>query len=135
MHLISCRAIAVVLLTLHLAACTSWQPTAVSPRRLIEEERPQSVRVTRFDGTNLVARNPVIRNDSIAVVSGECRRLPGLEPRYSCPTSPLVALDDVRGIAVRARSSWVNPAFGLGMLFGVGLLVMAAGFEGFLVGG
>ncbi len=100
------RPVAIVLLVLHLGACTTLEPTPISPRQLIEEKRPQSVRVTGIDGTYFQVRNPRIANDSIAVVSGVCRRLPGISGprRYRCPTTALIALDDVRVLEVRRRA-------------------------------
>ena len=97
------RPVAIVLLVLHLGACTTWRPSPVGPRQLIEEERASPIRFTRPDGTSVVVRNPRIRNDSIAVVSGVCRRLPGISGprRYRCPTTALLALDDVRVLEVQ----------------------------------
>jgi hypothetical protein len=89
------RMMAPLLLGLHLGGCMTWQPSPIAPRRLIEEERPSRVRVIRPNTPPLVIRNPRIENDSIAVVSGQCRRLPGRNVRYTCPTRSLVALDEL----------------------------------------
>ena len=98
------RPMALTLLVLHVSGCMTWQPSPLSPRRLIQEEEPHKVRVTLPDSTPLVVRNPLIEDDSIAVVSGQCRRLPGRTVRYSCPTRALVALDDVAAIEVERRA-------------------------------
>lgn len=59
------RPMALLLLVLHLGACTSWQLTTVSPRQVVEAEQPSSVRITQPDGTQVVLKDPAIRNDSI----------------------------------------------------------------------
>jgi hypothetical protein len=97
--------IPLLLLVLHLSACHSWVPTAVSPRQLIEAERPGRIRISRGDGTDLVVRDPSIKNDSIAALSEECRLSPNLAARQLCTstvgTTALVALDEVRTFEVR----------------------------------
>ena len=59
------RPLALLLLVLHLGGCMTWRPIAVSPRQVIEEEQPSSVRVTQPDGILIVLHDPAIRNDSI----------------------------------------------------------------------
>jgi len=59
------RPAAAVLLFLHLSACTSWQPTYVSPSQLIPRERPTSVRATLSGGARVTLEFPIMRNDSI----------------------------------------------------------------------
>ena len=86
--------IAAGLLALHLGACTSWQPSTISPRQLIEGKRPPTVRIIRTDGTALVMNSPSIANDSILSECGQgefaCRMRTGT-----------LSLDDVRAIEVR----------------------------------
>ena len=60
------RPIAVLLLCLHLAGCTTWQPVQVSPQQVLESEQPAKVRVTDADGVRVVLSNPVIERDSIS---------------------------------------------------------------------
>jgi hypothetical protein len=97
------RPIALSLLILHLGGCTTWRPAPLEPRRQIDEERPPIVRVVRQSGRPLVIRNPRVARDSIATVSGPCRRQPGLElePRYLCPTEGVVPLSDVSALELR----------------------------------
>ena len=104
------RPLAVLLLTLHLQACMSWQPTTVSPRQVIEEG---SFRVTAADGTRLEVRNATIEDDSLRA-DRLCRDI-------ECPggvTQRLtIALDDVqeletRRISARKTGLWLG-ALGL----------------------
>lgn len=62
---------AVVLLALHSTACltlefSTWQPTTVGPRRLIEEQHPDLIRVTTDEGSHLTLSYPTVEGDSIA---------------------------------------------------------------------
>ncbi len=66
------RPIAVLLVVVHTTACSTWQPTTASPRQVIEDTRPGRVRVTKADGTTVVAHEPGIRGDSITSVE-KCR--------------------------------------------------------------
>ena len=125
------RLVALLLLGFQISACASWQPSTVSPRQLIQEERPQAVRVTHIDGRSQVIRNPTIARDSVAVVSGECRRVQGTRGRYQCPTTGLMALSDVReieaqvpsratalifmGVVVTAMVGYAFPTWGFGV--------------------
>ncbi len=59
------RPVALVLLVLHLGACTTWRPATVSPPQLIEEEEPGRVRITRTDGERVTIQDPEVRADSI----------------------------------------------------------------------
>jgi hypothetical protein len=54
-----------VALSAPLAACKTWQPTTMTPERLLVEARPASVRVTVSGGGTVTLRNPVIVDDSI----------------------------------------------------------------------
>ena len=124
------RPVAIVLLVLHLSACTTWRPSPIEPRQLIEVERANPIRLTRPDGTSVVVRNPRIKNDSIAFVSGVCRRLPGRgAARYVCPTTSLISLDDVSVVEVRQAASGNNPTIALVLLAGLVLIVLKSGFD------
>ncbi len=63
------RPMALVLLVLHLSACSTWRPTFVSPQQLIPVERPSSVRATLRSGATVTLENPIVRNDSILGVT------------------------------------------------------------------
>jgi hypothetical protein len=109
------RVIAVLLLVL-LTACRSWQPTTVSPQRLITEDQPSSVRVTLMNGETVIVENATVRNDSI-VASTDA----GVAA---------AALGDVRLLEVRQFS--IGKTVGLGVLlagvaFAVSVVVYCAG--------
>ena len=59
------RPMAVLLLALHVQACTAWQPSTVRPPQLIEEEEPSQVRITRTDGGRVTIQSPWVRADAI----------------------------------------------------------------------
>ena len=70
MRLRRCRPLALSLLVVHLGACATWQPSTVSPRQLIEEERPPSIRVIRHDGTELGPARALLRAAIFLVLFG-----------------------------------------------------------------
>ena len=51
------RPVAAFLLAL-LAGCQTWQPTTVSPRTLLPQEQPTSVRLTLPDGAIVTISDP-----------------------------------------------------------------------------
>lgn len=55
-------AVGVVLL---LSGCRSWRVQEVSPAEFMAERRPDQVRLRRPDGSQLVVRQPLVRNDSV----------------------------------------------------------------------
>jgi hypothetical protein len=120
------RPIAILLLALHLGGCTRWEPTTVSPRVLIEEERPSAVRVTRADGTRVELDDPLIRADSISMPREDCERAFTSDGRAACVGVTSVALDDVQALdlrrpdAVRTVAALVlGPVVFLGAVLGV----------------
>ena len=62
------RFVAALLLVL-LVGCQTWEPTTVSPRIVVSEEHPSSVRLTLTDGQTLTLKNPIMRNDSIVSIA------------------------------------------------------------------
>lgn len=117
------RPIAVVLVVLHLNACSTWQPATVSPRELVERDQPSSVRVTRLDGRQSVLRDPYITNDSIVgwvripcsslAISGRCIGGRSLDPAL---------LDEVTAIQVRrfsAGTTVLASVVVIGAIFGI----------------
>ena len=57
------RAVLMLFLVLHLTACTSWQSVsldAISPAQLIEEDRPDRVRVLIRSGRQAELERPVV---------------------------------------------------------------------------
>jgi len=89
--------VALVLLGLHLNACSTWDPVAVSPRQFVEEEQPAAIRITRADGNRLVVRYPLIENDSIHSVQA-CQAL--LTPREPGGCAGWLPLADVSALEV-----------------------------------
>ena len=61
---------ALLLLVLHLQACTAWVRSDLSPGVLIPADRPNEVRVETPDGDQVVIEDPEIRSDSIVGASG-----------------------------------------------------------------
>lgn len=48
-----------------LAGCQSWRASSLGPERLIEEERPASIRVTLEDGRVATLTDPTLVSDTI----------------------------------------------------------------------
>ena len=88
------RLLALAALTVALAGCKTWQPSQVSPQRLIGELDPPSVRITTFDGSVVTLRHPLMANDSIVSTEGSARATAFTRPR------PGVAFADVRSVEV-----------------------------------
>ena len=61
-----------------LSGCKSWQPTTLSPRQVIADSAPSSVRVTDVDGGTWTVPNPVMRNDSIVTSNTDPMGRPSL---------------------------------------------------------
>jgi hypothetical protein len=62
------RVSALFMMVLYLTGCATWRPVTLSPRQLIEEQRPGVIRVIQADGTRLDLRNPSIHSDSVTAV-------------------------------------------------------------------
>jgi len=72
-------------LLLHLTACQAWQSVsldAISPDQLIEEDRPDRVRVTMPDGTQVELENPSVEGDELVASGG-----------FSMPSADVVILE------------------------------------------
>lgn len=110
------RPFAGLLLAIHLAGCTYWQPATVAPRELIEIDQPSLIRITPASGESLVIQSPSIRGDSIAGVRPRSRETRG------------ILLSDVRSIEVSHVSA--GRTLGLVVLTGV---VALAGFYTYLL--
>ena len=118
-----CRAAALLMLVLHLTGCYSWQPVTISPRRFIEEEQPDRLRILQVGGTQLDVRDPRVTADSVEA-----------KPRNFFASVPTrIALADIT--AVRRRQldggNTVAAVLGVGgtLFFGLYLLIQS-GFEG-----
>lgn len=82
-----------------LAGCKTWQTTSMSPSRLIEEQRPASVRVTTDGGATVTLSNPMIVADSIVASEAPPPGLAFIPPRVG------VVSDDVRTLEVARFSA------------------------------
>ena len=66
------RAVLLLFLVLNLTACTSWQSVsldAISPAQLIEEDRPDRVRVTTQDVLELELVSPSVEGDELVGIT------------------------------------------------------------------
>ena len=113
------RPMAVLLLALQLQACHYWEPTFVRPPRVIAEEEPSQVRITRTDGEQVTLQSPWVRADSIV----------GQDRSEAVWADRSVAVSDIRGMEIRRFS----PGKTVGLLFlgvALGFLIdAAANFE------
>ena len=65
------RAVLMLFLVLHLAACVTWQDIATpSQAQFIEIEQPDRVRVTMQDGTQMELDRPVVDGDELVAAGG-----------------------------------------------------------------
>ncbi len=101
------------------SACRTWQPTSLSPERLIATERPERVRVTVPGGATVTLRNPVVVNDSLVAGTAPDPRAPFATARPGVPTAAVEGLEVSR--LSRARS----------IALGVGIVAMSLGWASF----
>ena len=90
------------------SACTHWKVQSAFPEQVVSR-RPQKVRVTRDDGSQMVLRQPVIAGDTIYGAPRNGRVSAG-SPR------PAVALTDIGDVAVRKVNVVSTVALTLGTL-------------------
>ena len=104
---------AILLLVLHLQACTSWQTTPISPRQVIVEEDVGSARLTMLDGSRIVVTGPRIERDSIVGTTRRCRASDdGFVSRVCGKTEEaLFSVQDVQALEVRQPDA-VKSVFG-----------------------
>ena len=100
-----------------LAGCKTWQPTSLSPERLIAEQRPASVRVTVDGGATLTLRNPTLVNDSLVSLEASPAGLAFAPPRIG------VVADHVRSVEVPRFSA--PRTIGLAAAIGVAAITWA----------
>ena len=82
------RAVLMLFLVLHLAACVTWQDIATpSQAQFIEIEQPDRVRVTMQDRTQMELERPVVDGDELVA------------PGVSMPLEDILSLE-VRGISI-----------------------------------
>ena len=82
------RAVLMLFLVLHLAACVTWQDIATpSQAQFIEIEQPDRVRVTMQDRTQMELERPVVDGDELVA------------PGVLMPLADILRLE-VRGISI-----------------------------------
>lgn len=98
------RRVIAALLLVSLMGCQTWVPTTVSPRIVVTEEAPSSVRITQSDGEIVTIRSPTIRNDSILTIGDTFTPVVG------------VSEFDVRTFEVRRINTGKTIAFVAGLI-------------------
>lgn len=116
------HALSVLLVLVAAAACRTWQPTALSPERLIATERPERVRVTVPGGATVTLRNPIVVNDSIVASVAPDPGAPFATARPGVPTAAVEGLEVSR--LSRART----------IAMGVGIVAISLGWARFAGG-
>ena len=116
------RPLALLLLTLHLTGCQTWRPTTASPRELIGERQPSSVRVTLASREVIILEEPRLASDSIegVITDASVDADDGLEAA--------VAQRDVASMEVRQFS--LGRTLALGVIGGAGVIGFAVLFLG-----
>jgi hypothetical protein len=101
MHVLRLRrsVISVLLALLYLTGCYSWQVGAPTPAQFVEREHPESVRVTRTDGSTFILESPAVRGDSLVGLAG------GRLISEDSTRATSMALRDVTSVAVRETSA------------------------------
>ncbi len=108
------RAISLTLIAAMLGqtvACATWQRQEVSPQRVIAEERPDKVRVTLTDGSQVELADPVVVGDTLRGVNGLTRR--ESSEQWSRP------LADVSGLELRKTDALLTTALITGIAVAV----------------
>ncbi len=99
------RVTAGLLLPLHLTACfTSWQTQQATPAQVLAEEKPDEIRVTLYDGSKFVLRQPSISQATLHGREVKSGLGPVSTVQRSVPLSSIehiaVNLPDTRNIIV-----------------------------------
>ena len=103
------RAVLLLFLVLHLTACSTWQGIATtSPAAVIDATRPDRVRVTMQDRTQMELERPVVDGDELVAVGGS------------------VSLADVRLLEIGKISSGRSIGAGFGLFTAIMLVYWAA---------
>ena len=97
-------------------SCRTWQPSTLSPERLIAEQRPERVRVTVPGGTQMTLRNPIVVNDSIVAAVAPDPGASFAAARPGVPAASVEAIEVAR--FSRART----------IALGVGIVAMSVGW-------
>ena len=106
------RAVLMLFLVLNVTACQAWQSVsldAISPAQLIEEDRPNRVRVTGGEVLEREVVAPSVEGDQLVGAGG-----------FSMP------LSDIRGLEVRGVSMGRTLLIGLGGIVAVPVLFVVA---------
>lgn len=123
------RPIAALLLAWYLPACQymsaqvtvepeKWQQhEGASPREVIEEHRPDEIRITLADGQQRIVRGPVVVNDTLAGLE-----VSGAAKSFAIPIDQVIAIETLSAHEKTTRA--VLPILvGVALLAGVLLIV------------
>jgi hypothetical protein len=82
-----------------LTACTSWRVQPVGPEQLLNDERPNAVRVQRADQSRVVLNSPQLVSDSLlGTTRGQ---------RTAVPLADITQIAVRRGNAL--KNDWTDP--------------------------
>ena len=101
---------AILLIALHLNACSSWRPGTAPVGELLRTDPPDIVRVTTTDGETRVLDHPVVVGDQLSS-EAVLRVCPPDDPIHPCPVTHVdgisvapLALDEITLVEVRTFS-------------------------------
>jgi hypothetical protein len=100
----------------YVCACTHWQVQSVSPQQVLETRKPQKIRVTRTDRTEVVLSQPTIVSDTLYGISA------GSPRGTNQPLGEGIALADVSRVAIRR----VDPVRTTALVVGSAVVVAGA---------
>ena len=109
------RAVALVLIPVVVAGCSSWQLAKPTPSEYLQSHRPNHVRVTRSDSARISLRTPELRGDSLWGIEG------GSLARADTGRQVIVPLSDIQRMEVRRFS--LAKTLGLYAVISVALLI------------
>lgn len=69
------------------SACTSWHTTSLQPQRFSAEKSPEEVHLTLTNGTEMIARHPVMVGDSLIWMEAWRSEPPAHSDRNAIPIS------------------------------------------------
>lgn len=111
-----CRVSLIAAAAMVLGGCYSWEPAPLSPRRVVEFERPGVVRAHLASGETLLLLNPIIRGDSVVETGQHCTSGRCVE------RTDAVLLNDVVSVDQRAFSG--AKTFGWTLIGVLGILTV-----------
>lgn len=107
------RPVAVLLVVVQVAGCTSWHVETLPPAELISQKHPGRLRVEQFDGKRVMVYRPEVQGDSLRG-----------RPSAGSKGSRAVTLASVRTVSTSHFSAGKT----LGLTLGVAAVAVAAAF-------